>query len=480
MADLWGKVIQQTMNALYATVTNEEATDENLIGGILLSFARNEKLDRDSEGYRNAVREIQDKFLEKIPEGTTLTDNEDIRWQEWLPEMKSNLTADRWLSFRRYLQERKASEFVQLQSLDKSTDRVLGLLSDPRHDHVPVRRRGLLLGDVQSGKTRTYMALMNKAVDYGYKMIVVLTSSDEGLRSQTQKRVDSDFVGMRRSAGKIIGIGEYARRMPAPDSLTGEDDFTTSNSKALQGMSRPTWEGHPVVAVMKKNHIVLDKFNTWLDSPEFPKDLPMLIIDDESDYASVNSSKDGENPTAINALLRRLCNISERSSYVAVTATPFANVFIDHEIEDDLFPKDFIHILPTPSAYIGARKLFGNLDEEGAPGRCVQLLDEDGLTEWLPLSHKKEYRFDSEGLQELAPQVKYAIDCFLVACALRSGAERKRQSMLIHMSRFIAVQRQIADMVNGYIDDLGVIGQNVCPGSVVRWPFGPCVEVPIK
>ena len=137
-----------------------------------------------------------------------------------------------------------------------------------------------------------------------------------------------------------------------------------------------------------------------------------------------------------------------------MTATPFANVFIDDEVKEDLFPRDFIHILPTPPAYIGAKKLFGDLDTEGQKSPCVQLLDEDELSSWLPLSHKKEYRFDNNGQCELNPQVAHAIDCFLIACVLRPGAEDKRQSMLIHLSRFTAVQEQIADMINKYVGDI--------------------------
>lgn len=455
MTDLWNKAIQQAANSL---AVNNNNPDEQSIGRMLSIYADLLGLDCSTNEYKDAVRKLRNKFLEKIDEGTTLIDNEESLREEWLPEMnQSGTIPHRWFAYQQYLQEQQGADFNQTQSLDRSTKKILSLLSDPRKNHAPVRRKGLILGDVQSGKTRTYMALMNRAVDYGYKMIVVLTSSDEGLRYQTQRRIDTDFLGCEgQPTRKTVGIGAYlnGKGISTPISLTNEDDFIKSYSKAFQSLPRPNWNDRPVIAVMKKNGSVLRKFNQWLDTPEFPKDLPMLIIDDESDYASVNSAKDDESPTAINGLLRELCEISERSSYVAVTATPFANVFIDDEIEEDLFPKDFIHILPTPPAYIGARKLFGDLDNPGQEETCVQELDKDDLKEWLPLSHKKYYRFDSEGINELDYQVAYAIDCFLVACILRLGAENKRQSMLIHMSRFTAVQEQIADMVNDYVGNV--------------------------
>jgi hypothetical protein len=428
--------------------------DEKQINAILHMAARNQKLDATGPAFEKAFRELRSKLSAKIAEGVTLTDT-DSTWTEWLPSMKKSdrWNTPRWDAYYQYLQKTQGADWTQLQPLDKSTDTILGQLSDPRQGHISASRKGLILGDVQSGKTRTYLALMNKAVDCGYKLIIVLTSSDEHLRQQTQQRIDSDFVGYAGKR-KRIGLGkvlspELDRK---PFSLTNENDFVKAQSNALEPLPRPSWnDSRPVVAVMKKNGSVLDKFNQWLDNPEFSKDLPVLIIDDESDYASVNSAKAEDSPTRINSLLRKLCSISARTSYVAVTATPFANVFIDDETEEDLFPKDFIHILPTPYAYVGAKKLFGDLETLPRQGNCVRELDEEKLDEWLPLSHKKTYRFAS---QELDRQVQYAISCFFVACALRPDAENKRQSMLIHMSRFTAVQQQIADMVHVYVGDL--------------------------
>lgn len=442
------------MVALFYTGAENTPSEDDIAKTLRLA-AGVQGIPDDDPGFDRAFREIREQLSVKIDEGTTLTDDEATSWSEWLAEMKGSehWSTPRWLAYRQYLEERQGADYVQLQTLGKSTDRILALLSDPRRGHPPVRRRGLVLGDVQSGKTRTYMALMNKAVDCGYKLLVVLTSSDENLRGQTQLRINSDFIGFDY-ARKIVGVGEYLTEGAAVTPLTNEDDFIKAYSNAFKAHPRPTWDRGPMVAVMKKNGRVLDKFNKWLDNPEFPDDLPVLVIDDESDYASVNSAKAEDSPTRINSLIVNLCSISSRTSYVAVTATPFANVFIDDELEDDLFPKDFIHILPTPPAYIGAKRLFGDLDDPAKDDGCVHELDwskHSALEEWLPLSHKREYRFEDDRLD---PQVEYALDCFLVACALRPDAETKRQSMLLHMSRFIPVQQQIADMVIDHLDTM--------------------------
>ena len=93
-------------------------------------------------------------------------------------------------------------------------------------------------------------------------------------------------------------------------------------------------------------------------------DLPMLLIDDEADNASVNTKKsEEEQPTAINECIRSLLNVFSRSNYVGYTATPYANIFInpdsdDEMLSDDLFPRHFIYALNAPSNYIGATGIF--------------------------------------------------------------------------------------------------------------------------
>lgn len=95
MSDLWAKAIQQTTNALSA---NDILPNEKLIGNILRVYASVLGLDCDTDEYREAVRRLRDMFLAKIPEGTTLTDNGETNWREWLPEMKQDgLVPQRWL-----------------------------------------------------------------------------------------------------------------------------------------------------------------------------------------------------------------------------------------------------------------------------------------------------------------------------------------------------------------------------------------------
>ena len=112
-------------------------------------------------------------------------------------------------------------------------------------------------------------------------------------------------------------------------------------------------------------------------------DVPLLVIDDEADHASVDTNEQAfdengqpdpdHDPTAINRCVRRLLRFFEKSAYVGYTATPFANIFIHErartaEDGDDIFPGSFLVNLPAPSNYAGPVRIFGLSDdsEDGA------------------------------------------------------------------------------------------------------------------
>lgn len=445
-AEEWEKI----KRSIKGLALNEDNPNEEFIRKALRFMAGTHHLQDDEDGLETVFRELRSELVPKIDEGITLTGKSDV-WKPWFPAMQAGAEWDtpRSTAYYQYLIQDKDSEYA---TLDYTSNEVMALLSDPRPEKPAVHRKGLILGDVQSGKTRTYIALMHKAADCGYKLIVVLTSDNENLRQQTQTRIDTDFIGYHN--GRQVGVGKYltTQSLPRISSLTNDNDFGKDYAGAFKNLARPTWNAiTPYIAVVKKNASVLSKFNKWLKNPEFDSDLPVLVIDDESDYASVNSAKTDDEPTRINRLIRDLTMISSRTSYVAVTATPFANIFIDDEIEEDLFPQDFIHILQSPSEYIGAKKLFGDMDTKPKESPCVQELNEEDLESWLPVNHKKTFNIESPKLHET---VKYAIDCFVIACCLRPNADARQQSMLIHMSRFTEVQRQIADRVYDYVRSL--------------------------
>lgn len=185
------------------------------------------------------------------------------------------------------------------------------LLGDPTRSIV-YKRRGLIIGDVQSGKTANYTGLICKAVDAGYKVVVLLTGTIEKLRQQTQQRIDEGFVGRDSDAmmkqkdnGVITGVGKYDPSIYPMVLTSTTDDFKQQNARSLN-FNLQTINGS-VIFVVKKNSAVLKRLNRWFktfnQNGKDPIDNSILVIDDEADNASVNTKAE-DSPTAINGHIR--------------------------------------------------------------------------------------------------------------------------------------------------------------------------------
>jgi hypothetical protein len=402
------------------------------------------------------------------------------------------LTAERKKDCRywqRYREMQEASlPWQAVDGLDKSTDRILGMLEDPNRKGQ-WDRRGLVVGHVQSGKTGSYTGLICKAADAGYKIIIVLAGLHNNLRTQTQIRLDEGFLGFETNpnaeALRLIGVGEIDQdpsiRPNYATNRTEKGDFIASNIRNL-GV---TPEALPWLFVVKKNKTVLNRLLKWIRThvadatdPDTGRKVvtnrPLLIIDDEADHASVdtgeqyidehgNVNEDYE-PKAINGLIRRILHAFQRKAYVGYTATPFANIFIHERNETkeegpDLFPAAFIHNLGAPSNYIGPARVFGlhnGEHREGALPLVREVADhcsDDGRSGWMPLGHKKTHAPPYPDDTGLPLSLQEAIDSFILACAARHvrGQKGAHSSMLVHVTRFNDVQRLVHERVEAVV-----------------------------
>lgn len=366
----------------------------------------------------------------------------------WLSDVKGSITWHYWDSYMRLLTTSGRAEDI-VRVLNADTDNILTECGNP-NDESGWQLRGLVMGDVQSGKTASYTGLIAKAADAGYKVIVLLTGMIEDLRRQTQERLDEGFVGrnsqdvLDRNANTTpIGAGIYRNR--SANVLTSvNSDFLTNNSVALGGIPLKNIQ-EPVLFVMKKNISPLMQLDTWLKK-QIPagSDLltvPFLMIDDEADNASVNTKKD-EDPATINRLIREIRRKFSRSSYVAYTATPFANIFINPDNDQDLFPSDFIYSLNTPSNYIGASSIFL---EDGKHYSQLKVIDDAEVH--LPYKHDKTLQ-----VADIPESLKDAIRTFFLSCAMRDLRKEslKHRSMLINVSRFNDVQNRVKEQVQNF------------------------------
>lgn len=407
------------------------------------------------EDIESCKRDLKYRYMIQSRPGSKILNDYDQ--EEWYSDIKDEIDQKFWLRYKDYLIDEKHFSPNIVSKLGNETldqDLMNYLLNPNIETDVPILRRGLVIGDVQSGKTSTYIGLICKAADAGFKVFILLTGTIESLRKQTQERVEEGFIGIDMSdpatGGRRVGVGMDNQDIFATALTSRNNDFTGNSDKIAVALRN----FNAVVFVIKKQKDVLNKLTKWLQNLNADKltgkiDQPMLMIDDEADNASINTSKDKEDPTTINRLIRNLANLFTRSNYIGFTATPFANVFIDPETTEemenqDLFPEDFIVSLPTPSNYIGPEKIFAENGEYHS--QLIYITDagveeSDGYSFYF--KHKKEWQGD------LPDSLTDAIYSFYIVNAIRDlrGDTRTHRSMLINMSRFVKVQKHIRSEV---------------------------------
>ncbi len=405
------------------------------------------------------IREVESLYNIRMDDFRIIEDEE--RRNPWIGNAKAEINWNFWNRYRDYLQIEKNYSDTVLNQIDKLTDRTLDGLFNPT-EKIIVGKKGLVVGQVQSGKTSNYTGLICKAADAGYKLIIVLAGIHNNLRSQTQLRLDEGFLGFDTQHqrafdqnGVAIGVGNI-NKIGIAHSLTSsldKGDFATKTANSMGGVNFNTSE--PIIAVVKKNSKVLERLHTWLTAqsetlPDLAKKIrskSLLLIDDEADNASINTNKDDDTATRINQHIKNILTLFDRSGYVGYTATPFANIFIPIK-DDDLFPRDFIINIPAPTNYIGPEKVFGIkvLEDEDENESVLPIVNRvDDYRELIPNGHKKDNALPSG----LPKSLKTAIKCFILTCAIRKlrGQDKVHNSMLIHVSRYTRWQKQIKEMV---------------------------------
>ncbi len=402
-----------------------------------------------------------------------------------------------------YIEETKRS------SLD-----IVKKLGDPDSDY-PFYVRGLVVGSVQSGKTANFNAVINSAIDVGYGLIIVLSGIMEDLRVQTQRRIEKEVEGKFEN-GVFIGVGEvssfgdsaYAlhkdvKSISVPTSV--DTDFKKSIKEADFSLNNRN------ILVCKKNTNVLKNLLLWLQNYlNENKDkirVPLLILDDEADNASLNNlgDKGMECASIINGHIRALLGLFEKKTYLGYTATPFGNVLQDrhdapsklwtindggttYEFEQtaSLFPHDFIELLFPPPNYIGAKHFFEtSRDDIKKIDPLIAPVVNDTLNvfpERLDKETEKPTRETGKGTRaankyddypkHLPRSLEEAIMCFIISTAIRISRKKTiyesklyqpHNTMLIHISRFITWQSKTKELVVKYIDELEQNLQNDNP-----------------
>jgi hypothetical protein len=404
-----------------------------------------------SGDLQNIITEAETAIPSRMNAGVSLIDVDAAHDEDWIHKREINTTYTG--AYGGYLRGQGWKPTVVNTLLNADGSKILGLLQDPTSEGE-WKRRGLVIGHVQSGKTANYMGVIARAADAGYKFIIVIAGIHNNLRKQTQQRVDEGFVGRSSDPENRVNIGVgLDRSYPNPVTLTNINSDFNKQTANVSGAQLNDFK-NPVILVIKKNVKTLEALHTWLrelnaKGRDRIADVPMLVIDDEADNASINTNKPDINPTATNAWIRKILRLFTKNCYVGYTATPFANIFIDPDAFDkdayeELFPSDFIHSLDAPTTYFGPDKVF--LNEESSSAILRQIAD---CEEYLPFSHKNGFP-----VAELPPSLYRALDQFIVARAIRNlrGQGRKHCSMLINVSRFVSVQKEVRSFIGLRLD----------------------------
>lgn len=407
----------------------------------------------------DVMNELLSRLRVSMDTGTSLKEP-DVK--PWLDSCRASIDPFYWVRFRNYLQKDWSPPV--LRTFDKVTDEILDLCGNPAAPDPEWNRRGLVIGDVQSGKTATYTALCCKAADAGYQAIVLLTGTLESLRRQTQKRLDEGFAGLDSSEFLPSGRNMLGRNRAVGAGVANQSRFAAVFTSRTRDFNRDVLNSRqltlravrePVLFVLKKHKSIIENLAAWLQAYNADSggriSESLLLIDDEADNASINTNNPESDPTAINKSIRQLLSVFKRRTYIGFTATPFANVFIDPDTTDqdffkeELFPRDFIYALESPTNYIGASKVFG---DEPDTQLIRALEDADGT---FPLSHKQTLVVTS-----LPASMLSAINVFCIANAIRDlrGDTTAHRSMLINVSRFTAVQDRVRDLVEKVVAEI--------------------------
>lgn len=413
-------------------------------------------------------------YVEHDHNGYAIIDD-DVEDREWYTNSDHG-KEHFWNLYKEHLLREGSLDFSSVNLLGEVTlPKLMNCLGNPQDELGKQRvRYGLVIGDVQSGKTSTYGGLICKAADAGMKVVILLAGQTETLRQQTQERMEEDIVGytIRIDENKSektdrVGVGLLKKYTPIVTAYTSyQNDFKVSSGKTMSSLEA---QASLVMFIVKKNVPVLNRLYNWLtganqtlnDEGKLPYSL--LLIDDEADNASINTKKTEYDPAKTNAIIRQLCEVFMNSNYVGFTATPYANIFINPEKDEsmettDLFPKDFIYVLPTPSAYIGAMKIFGEPSSDNPNnGACSYMLNyitdikEPTKEELITMSDSQKtfgplyYKHSKEWKGELPKSLIQSLRSFYLANVIRDldGQENAPRTMLVNVSRFQSVESYI-------------------------------------
>ena len=186
------------------------------------------------------VEKLVDKIADQLSINTedhTIINFRDTQHIEWLDRRRVEIEQGiHWSTYRKYLST-WLSNFI-LRELDKSTDKILSHIEDPERQGS-WSSRGLVIGDVQSGKTTNFSGVVNKALDAGYKVIIILSGLHNNLRTQTQQRFEEGVTGSNTKSDAVSNFCGVARYIEDPSKLRIEGLTSRNDTVDITKVKEP-------------------------------------------------------------------------------------------------------------------------------------------------------------------------------------------------------------------------------------------------
>lgn len=281
----------------------------------------------------------------------------------------------------------------------------------------------LFVGKVQSGKTSSLEMFTALAFDNGYQMSIIYGGYDSSLLSQTRKR--------------------FSKTFDVPQNPTLDDEnaivFSTEDTATLNllnadNISILISSNRPIILLTMKRPDAMKKVNAFLKRIQELK-IKAFIIDDEGDQASLNTKKDKQNDAS--ATYREIKHMKKALNdplYLAVTATPQANIFLN---EYSAVKPDDIMLIDPAVGYCGASVYHQTSD-------LIDIVNDDisNITNGISMPNS----------------LRNAINYFIVASAIKmniaSDKKANYSDMIVHSHRTITHHKILYNMINSYIEDL--------------------------
>ena len=298
------------------------------------------------------------------------------------------------------------------------------------HNPTDLNRPGMLLGKIQSGKTKAFIGIIALAFDNAYDMAVILTKGTKALAEQTMKRLRSDFYELMEDdkvqIHDILIFPDYLPKWVLDQKLIMVAKKETNNLRRL---------------IKALEHTYPDLSNKKL-----------LIVDDEADYASigftVNTPMRSVELSKIAGQINELRNKVADSDYLQVTATPYSLYLQPDDIDLNTHPVVFKPIkpaftvtLPNYTGYVGGDFYFDDSKNENSIASFLYVPITESELNVLRKEDRRVFKLEDALISQKIYMLRSAIIRFIVGACIRKiqqkkqGEREKKYSFVVHTER---------------------------------------------